>query len=108
MASGMRHCGGHQVPFRTMIGMLAQLNRHNFASLVSKYKNTPKEEMPLQDSSDEASIDIKFTNPKGDSSEEYLIESDKELESTDLNNTQNTFREDEELDEVMKYLIPMN
>ncbi|KAI3693157.1 hypothetical protein L6452_32988 [Arctium lappa] len=38
--------------------------------------------MPLQDSSDEASIDIEFTNPKGNSSEEDLIE-DEELDETD-------------------------
>ncbi|KAI3735299.1 hypothetical protein L6452_14794 [Arctium lappa] len=55
--------------------------------------------MPLQDSSDEASIDIEFTNPEGRSSEEDLIESDEELESTDLNNTQTTIGEDEELGE---------
>ncbi|KAI3677868.1 hypothetical protein L6452_37140 [Arctium lappa] len=67
--------------------------------LVAKYKNTSKEEMPLQDSSDEASIDIEFTNPEGHSSEEDLIESDEELESTDLNNTQTTIGEDEELGE---------
>ncbi|KAI3746895.1 hypothetical protein L6452_09337 [Arctium lappa] len=67
--------------------------------LVAKYKNTSKEEMSLQDSSDEASIDIKFTNPEGHSSKEDLIESDEELESTDLNNTQTTIGEDEELGE---------
>ncbi|KAI3728785.1 hypothetical protein L6452_17427 [Arctium lappa] len=67
--------------------------------LVSKYKNTPKEEIPLQHSSDEASIDIKFTIPEGDSREEDLIESEEELESTDINNTQTMIGEDEELGE---------
>ncbi|KAI3735417.1 hypothetical protein L6452_14913 [Arctium lappa] len=61
-------------------------------SLVSKYKNTPKEATPLQDSSDEASFDIEFTNPKGDSNEEDLIvpssnsdEQSKEVPSVESN-----------------------
>ncbi|KAI3697560.1 hypothetical protein L6452_30653 [Arctium lappa] len=64
-----------------------------------RWVDTVFEEMPLQDSSDEASIDIEFTNPEGHSSEEDLIVRDEELESTDLNNTQTTIGEDEELGE---------